>query len=294
MFIVILRLLIAPLIVLGVTLVQRRFGQSVGGLIVGLPLSTLPLLWLVALQHGAGFTSKMATTILAAGAAQVIVIWLYARLASRTSPLRAVVVTVAAFFLVTAPLVTVRLSVVLAGALAIGAFSLAVQFWPRVADTPDEGGSYRLWLRMAVAAIVTMVIASSAGVVGPAMAGLLGALPVMSLTIGFMTHRELGAGASTRFLEGVNKGTASYVSSIVVLTVLLRTTDNLLKSFTAAILVAAAVQVVARFVATNATIMTILASGRQHSHRLFETLASTPHLLAVPHGIARGPSRPSV
>jgi|GEM_PF-1706569 len=291
MIVLMLRLLIAPVIVLGVTLAQRRFGQAIGGLIVGLPLSTLPLLWLVSLQHGPAFTAAMATTILAAGAAQVVVIWLYARLAARTTPLRAITVTVGAFFLATAPLVAVRPSVMLAGALALGAFCVALQYWPRVAETSDDEGRYRLVLRMVVAATVTVAIASLAGAVGPAMAGLLGALPVMSLTIGFMTHRELGAGASTRFLEGVNKGTAAYVLSILVLTLLLRTTNDVAMPFVAAILVAVGVQVLAQLAATNAGVATTLTSARQRSRRLFEILASTPHLLAAPHGIASSPSR---
>jgi len=286
-----LRLLIAPLIVLGVTLAQRRFGQSVGGLIVGLPLSTLPLLWLVAMQHGGAFATRMSATILAAGAAQVVVIWLYARLTSRMSPTRAIAMALGAFVLVTTPLVFVHYSVVLAVVLTVGAFSLAVQLWPRDAAPSNESGRYRLGLRMVVAASVTMAIASAAGVVGPAMAGLLGALPVMSLMIGFMTHRELGAAASPRFLEGVNRGTMSYVLSILVLTICLRSTNDVAQSFALAILVAAVVQTMTHYITTNLYIAHVRTTSRQRSIRLFERLASTPHLLAAGRGITDGSSR---
>jgi hypothetical protein len=144
---------------------------------------------------------------------------------------------------------------------------------------------------MVVAASVTMAIASAAGVVGPAMAGLLGALPVMSLMIGFMTHRELGAAASTRFLEGVNRGTMSYVLSILVLTICLRSTNDVAQSFALAILVAAVVQTMTHYITTNLYIAHVRTTSRQRSIRLFERLASTPHLLAAGRGITDGSSR---
>ena len=290
MLILLLRLLIAPIVVLGVTLIQRRFGESIGGLIVGLPLSTLPLLWLVSLQHGPSFTARMSATILSAGAAQVVVIWFYARAATRLGPNSAMALTLVVFILVTAPLVFVHLSMVVAGLMTLGAFLVALQLWPRELAAPSEGGRYRLGLRMGVAAMVTLVIASSAGFVGPAVAGLLGALPVMSLTIGFMTHRESGAGASTRFLEGVNLGTLSYVMSILVLTVVLQATRDVALSFAAAIVVAASAQVVTHVVSTSTRARGLFGVSRQRWTMLFEWMASTPHLLAAPHGIAARPT----
>src|SRR5271155_1603248 len=83
MFLLLLRIAIAPLIVVAGTLVQRRFGNAISGLVIGLPLTSLPLLWLVALQHGGAFASSMSGAILVGSTAQVVVIWVYAFMAAR-------------------------------------------------------------------------------------------------------------------------------------------------------------------------------------------------------------------
>ena len=64
-----LRLFLAPLAVLASTVVQRRFGHAISGLMVGLPLASLPLLWLIALQHGDAFASTMTAALLVGGIA---------------------------------------------------------------------------------------------------------------------------------------------------------------------------------------------------------------------------------
>ena len=286
MILLVLRLLIAPILVLGVTLVQRRFGESIGGLVVGLPLSTLPLLWIVALQHGAPFAARMSATILSAGAAQVVVIWFYARIAGGRGPVRTVLMTLAVFVAITAPLIVVHESMLIAAAMTVGAFVVAVQQWPRDVTIAVVGGRHRLGLRMVVATLVTLVIASSAGIVGPALAGLLGSLPVMSLTIGVMTQRELGAGASTKFLQGVNRGTLSYVASILALTVVLRMSGDVALSFSTAIVIALATQLLTHAATTSARSTALMGVACRRSTRLFVVMASTPHLLAAPHGIA--------
>src|SRR5476649_1928013 len=89
MILLLLRIAIAPLIVVAGTLVQRRFGNAVSGLLIGLPLTSLPLLWLVGLQHGSSFASSMSGAILVGSTAQVVVLWMYALLAPRISPLLA-------------------------------------------------------------------------------------------------------------------------------------------------------------------------------------------------------------
>lgn len=56
-----LKVLLAPSFVLATSLVSRRFGLAVGGVVVGLPAIAGPILPVLALQHGTGFASKAAT-----------------------------------------------------------------------------------------------------------------------------------------------------------------------------------------------------------------------------------------
>ena len=75
MLFLILRILIGPLGVFGGTLAQRRLGHAMGGLIIGLPLTSLPLLWLVALQRGGSFTGSMTDALLIGSIVEGLVLW---------------------------------------------------------------------------------------------------------------------------------------------------------------------------------------------------------------------------
>ena len=225
MFLLLLRVCIVPLIVVGGTLAQRRFGNAVGGLLIGLPLTSLPLLWLVALQHGDDFASSMSGAIVLGASAQVVVIWVYAALAPRISPTLALCGALGSFVFMIGALNLLNLSVVLASVVATVGFAVALYWWPHTESGSEETGRYRLVLRVVISAGFTLFLVTLAGRIGPGFLGLIAALPMMSLTMAFVTHRELGANASAQFLHGVTKGSFSYVASMLVLADMLRTGD---------------------------------------------------------------------
>jgi hypothetical protein len=225
MFLLVLRIAIAPLIVAAGTLVQRRFGNAIGGLVIGLPLTSLVLLWLVALQHGSAFASSMSGAILIGTTSQVAVIWVYAALAPRISPALAMAAALGTFVLGIGVLNVVNVSVLFASVLAAAGFAVALYWWPYTDFGPQESGRYRLVLRIIISASFTLFLVVSAGRLGPGFSGLIAALPMMSLLMAYLTHRELGANASAQFLHGVTKGSFAYVASMYVLAVLLRTGD---------------------------------------------------------------------
>jgi hypothetical protein len=242
MFFLLLRILLAPLAVLIGTVAQRRFGHAISGLIVGLPLASLPLLWLVALQHGTAFTSSMTGALLVGSIAEAVVLWLYARLTMHVSPLFSLAGTLAAFALIAGVVNFLKLSVILAAIITSIGFALALRLWPSNAkDTSARSGHSRLWLRLVLSAVFTLVIVSLAGRLGPVVSGLVDALPAMSLMMAFMTHQDHGAHASSTFLRGVTRGSFSYVVAMLVLAETLRY-GNLVLAFALAMLAALAVQ----------------------------------------------------
>jgi hypothetical protein len=242
MFFLLLRILLAPVAVLVGTMAQRRFGHAISGLIVGLPLTSLPLLWLVALQHGTAFASSMTGALLVGSIAEAVVLWLYARLTMHVSPLIALGGTLAAFALVAGAVNFLKLSVILAAIITSIGFAIALRLWPSNAkETSAQSGRSRLWLRLVLSAVFTLVIVSLAGRLGPVLSGLVDALPAMSLMMAFMTHQDHGANASSAFLRGVTRGSFSYVVAMLVLAEMLRY-GNLTLAFASAMVAALAVQ----------------------------------------------------
>jgi hypothetical protein len=242
MFLFVLRILLAPLGVLVGTAAQRRFGHAISGLIVGLPLTSLPLLWLVALQHGTAFASTMTGALLVGSIAEVVVLWLYARLTVHVSPVAALAGTLVAFALVAGAVNLLKLSVILAAIITAVGFAIALRLWPSNAKDPTpQTGRSRLWLRLVLSAVFTLVIVSLAGRLGPVVSGLVDALPAMSLMMAFMTHQEHGANASSTFLRGVTRGSFSYVVAMLVLAEILRS-GHVMLAFALAMGAALAVQ----------------------------------------------------
>jgi hypothetical protein len=237
-----LRVLLVPLAVIVGTTAQRRFGDAVGGLVIGLPLASLPLLWLVALQHGIGFVISMTSALLVGSVAEAVVLWLYAHFTVRFSPSFALVGALGVFALAASAVDLLKLSAILAGVITAIGFAVALRWWPATRSVSSSArGPSRLWLRVVVATLFTMVIASLAGRLGPVVSGLIDALPATSLTMAFLTHQEQGSHASSHFLYGVTRGSFSYLASMFVLAELLRTRDLSL-AFGAAMLVALIVQ----------------------------------------------------
>ncbi len=237
-----LRVLLVPLAVAVGTLAQRRFGDAVGGLVIALPIASLPLLWLVALQHGTGFASSMTSALLVGSVAEAVVLWIYAHFTVRFSPSAALAGALGVFALAAGAVDVLKLSAILAGVLTAIGFAVALRWWPATARVSSVShGPSRLWLRIIVATLLTMVIASLAGRLGPVLSGLIDALPATSLMMAFLTHQEQGSPASSHFLYGVTRGSFSYLASMIVLAELLRTRDLPL-AFGAAMVVALIVQ----------------------------------------------------
>ncbi|HTT59066.1 MAG TPA: hypothetical protein VMF33_03375 [Acidimicrobiales bacterium] len=237
-----LRVLLVPLAVVTGTVAQRRFGDAVGGLVIGLPLASLPLLWLIALQHGTGFVASMTSALLVGSVAEAVVLWLYAHFTVRFSPSTALGGALGVFALAACTIDALELSAILAGVVTAVGFALALRWWPETTGAVGgPTGHSRLWLRVVVATVFTIVIASLAGRLGPVLSGLIDALPATSLMMAFLTHQEHGSHASSHFLYGVTRGSFSYLASMIVLAELLGT-RNLPLAFGAAMLVALLVQ----------------------------------------------------
>jgi hypothetical protein len=183
----------------------------------------------------------MSDATLVGTVAQVVVIWMYASLATRLSPTLALIGALAAFVVTAAVTQILNPSIVLAAVLAGAGFVIALRWWPRAASGLPESGRYRLALRVALSAGFTVLIVTFAARMGPGLAGLAAALPVMSLIMALVTHQELGSDASSRFLKGVSRGSFSYVASMLVLSELLRARETGV-AFLSAIGVALAIQ----------------------------------------------------
>lgn len=219
---VLLQLSMPALLIAGASAAQRRWGPRVGGILTGLPITSLPLILLIALAHGDRFAARAAGAGLEGTVAQAVAMWVLAAASYRWRPLAGLAVSLVAFA-ATVALVELLpgLPTLLGAAAGTGAFALALLTWPR-SPSPVRSGRpptprRELPTRMALAAGFALAITEASGGLGAHLAGLIGSLPVIALIMAVLTARDQGAPAAAKFLRGVTGGSFAVVSALAVL-----------------------------------------------------------------------------
>ncbi len=122
MTVLLLKLTLSPTIIAVASLLTRRFGPTVGGWLIGLPVTAGPVALFLALDHGASFAARVSTGFVAVVSGQAAFVLGYVALARRGAPwLTALLAGTACFAITGVALVEAGLSlpVLLACALAI-------------------------------------------------------------------------------------------------------------------------------------------------------------------------------
>ena len=109
MDIVLLKLLLTPLFVAGLTLIGRRWGPAATGAVAGLPLTSGPVSIFLALEQGKDFAAHAAITTLAGLIAVGAFCLAYALIAARKNWLVSAIAGMIAFFISAALLLFVRI-----------------------------------------------------------------------------------------------------------------------------------------------------------------------------------------
>jgi hypothetical protein len=80
---VVVKVVVTPLLIGGASLAGRRWGHQLGGWLVALPLTSGPVGFVLATDHGAAFAAQAATGMLAGTISQVMFASTYRALAAR-------------------------------------------------------------------------------------------------------------------------------------------------------------------------------------------------------------------
>ncbi|HTA34413.1 MAG TPA: hypothetical protein VK721_13425 [Solirubrobacteraceae bacterium] len=223
------KVVLAPSFVVGASLVARRFGPRVGGLIAGLPVVAGPILLAYALAHGREFAATAAAGTLLGLVSLIAFVVVYARLAGRVSWWLCMLAGWVAFAAVTAVFAAVRpplgASLVLAGlALAAGLAAL-----PRPGSDPQPQPSRPSWdlpMRAACALALVLTLTAVAGWLGPQLSGLLAPFPIIATVLAIFTHTQRGTVELLRLQRGMLAGFGAFAVFCFTLALALRTLDT--------------------------------------------------------------------
>jgi hypothetical protein len=215
----ILKLILTPLIVVTVTLVARRWGESIGGLMIGLPLTSGPVSIFLVLEQGRHFAAGASNAAIL-GLIPVTALCVTYVLSSKRFPwylsalsaiiLYSIIVSGISILPIGLGLTTIFVPMVLfAGVLilgkrVVGSTTIAPPWW----DLPT---------RMVLATSLLLLITAGANRLGSKWSGLLSPFPIFTFVMAIFSHRQGGSAAAQRLIQGVILGLFSYVAFFLVI-----------------------------------------------------------------------------
>jgi hypothetical protein len=241
-----LKITLTPLLIGGASLAARRWGPSIGGWIVSLPLTSGPILFFLALDHGTPFAAAAVVgTLLGLGAIAAFSV-AYAALSSRGpwAAIAAASIAYAVAGLAVQPIAGapfVALVVLVAGAIALVLRWLPAGF---AARSSDPHPAWDLPARMIVGTGLVVGLTTIAPLLGPVTSGLIATFPVYVSVLSVFTQLREGRWGAIGVLRGLLVGLFGTVAFYVVVRALVDPA-GVAAAFIAAIAVTLAIQSVA-------------------------------------------------
>lgn len=223
-----LKLIVTPLLIGAATLAGRRWGPAASGWLVGLPFTSGPVVFFIAVTHGTAFAAQVATGTLAGTASQAAFALGYAWIARRWPWPVAMLSGSAGFAVATVTWLPVRMPVVAVTAIVIGSLLTGIALLPRLPlgrplpKGPGEFGAsvapaWDLPARMIVGTALVVLLTEVAGLLGPRLTGLLSPFPLYAAVLTVFAHRGLGAMAALEVLLGLLVGLFAFTAFFLIL-----------------------------------------------------------------------------
>ena len=199
-----LKLALAPALVVGATLAGRRWGSRAGGILIALPVVAGPILLVITLEHGETFGAQAARGALlgVVALAAFCVVFARARRLGWVAALAAGWLTYAAIAAGASrwdapPLAGLALAL---AALVVARWLLGAHEGPGA--TPSPPPPWDLYARAATTALLVVTITTAADALGPALSGVLTPFPIATSVMAAFVLAHDGPDPAVAMLRG--------------------------------------------------------------------------------------------
>ena len=243
MNILVLKLVLAPVIIGSASLAGRKWGPAVSGWIVGLPLTSGPVIFFLALGHDAGFAANAALGVISGGVSLVAYALTYAWLARRFRWYIALFGSLTVFAICTTLLQNITFPLVPIFLIVCTMIALGLVLMPKGAAEAGEAkpGNWDIPSRILIGTSFILFITSSASFLGPRLTGLLTTVPLYVTILTIFAHRHQGPSAAAHVLRGLLYGLFAFAGFFITLGLLIERT-GIGPSFAFAIFAALGIQ----------------------------------------------------
>jgi hypothetical protein len=240
-----LKLVLTPMLVGTASLAGRRWGPAVSGWLVGLPLTSAPIAFFLALNHGVAFAAAVAVGTLSGTISQAAFCVTYGWLAWRWGWLRTVSASCLAFVVSTVVLQSLTLPPVPLFLTVVAALVVALRLMPERTETSATMvGPLPRWdipTRMVVATVFVLLLTGVAPILGPRLTGLLAPFPLYAAVLTVFAHHLQGAAPAAQVLRGLLLGLFAFAGFFLMLAALIERL-GIIPAFATAIAVALVLQ----------------------------------------------------
>ena len=243
MDILVLKLVLAPVIIGSASLAGRKWGPAVSGWIVGMPLTSGPVIFFVALSHDVTFAANTALGVISGGLSLVAYALTYAWLATRFRWHIALTGSFLVFAIITILLQNVTLPLISMFLIVCAAITLALRLMPNEAVETGETklGTWDIPSRILIGTTFILLITGSASFIGPRLTGLLAMIPLYVTILAIFAQRQQGPAAAAHVLRGLLYGMFAFAGFFITLSLLIEE-SGIAVSFISAIIVSLAIQ----------------------------------------------------
>ena len=222
-----LQLILTPWLLGGVTLAGRKFGPTVSGWLVGLPLTSGPVTFFLALEQGRTFAAHAAQGtlmgVISLSAFCVVYCWLTLRVSWTLCWLGSWGAYLAATLLFTRIIFPLPLDLLLAVCVLVASLYILPQNSKQTSEALPAtiAAKWDMALRMLIATLFVLTLTGAASVLGPRLSGLLSPLPIFSSIVAIFTHKFEGAAAARLVLRGILAGSFAFIAFYLAITTLI-------------------------------------------------------------------------
>lgn len=243
MNILVLKLILAPVIIGSASLAGRRWGAAVSGWLVGLPLTSGPVAFFLALSHDRAFVFDSIRGTLSGGFSLIAFSLTYAWVSKRFNWLVSILSGIFVFTGMTAFLQNVTIPFIPLFSLVVAVIFIGLRLMPKEQAVPSVSNpsGWDIPSRILIGTSFILLITGIAPYIGSRLTGLLTTIPLYVSILTIFSHRHQGHAGAVNVLNGLILGLFSFAGFYLVLGLLIEQT-SLVVSFGAAILATLIVQ----------------------------------------------------
>jgi hypothetical protein len=239
-----LKLILAPVIIGSASLAGRKWGPAVSGWIVGMPLTSGPVIFFVALSHEKAFAANAALGVLSGGLSLVAYALTYSWLAVKFRWQISIAGSLLVFSISTALLQNFTFPLLPIFGMVCAALLIGLRLMPKdVVEKENESkpGAWDIPARILIGTSFILLLTGIAPFIGSRLTGLLTTIPLYVTILSIFAHRNQGPAAAAHVLRGLLYGMFAFTGFFITLSLLIEQV-SVAAAFGAAILAALIIQ----------------------------------------------------